>query len=252
MSRNQQVFANMQKQRQPVADPHLVGLRGNLKLKAATDSKQPEHNLRLDKANSANSAARESDPEVGMIHYEQSRDEYWDDSNKRFLSTLIFIGSYMFQVCLIAILYRECMKRGGKSKLEEGHGELFNHELFEAKECCGRDLQLCFCSWCCTWIRWAETASNDKVGFLEFYPAVFITALLCAVSFITYGASVLILILVVVLCRAQIRRTYGLRSGTWHVLCLDCCVWTFCAPCAVAQEARQVELVELGGSSQLR
>lgn len=244
MLRNQQVFRGMQQQRY-TADPSLVGLRGELRLNSGIGSNQQEDTNLMDSSDSDS----EDDPDSGMIHYKETEKQFWNDKDNQFRAGMITICTYMVTTCLVAILYRECMKRG-KPQLEEGHGDLFSHGLFDTNECCGRDLQLCLCSWCCTWIRWADTASDSKVGFLEFYPAAFITALLMSVSTITYGVSGLILVLVVVLCRAHIRRAYGLHSGTWDVLCRDCCVWLFCAPCAAAQEARQVEYIALGGYQQ--
>jgi Cys-rich protein (TIGR01571 family) len=237
IQQNQQVLLKMQ-QEQELAERRLG------------DSERQERKIGEPSSDPPNLHVAEED--VGMIHYKQSDEEFWADYNKNFINELIGIGVYMAEVVLFAILYKECMKRSKPdvmpTKVEEDKSDLFAYGLFDTNECCGRDRQMCFCAFCCTWIRWADTASNPRLGpFLEYYPAVFIASLLCAVSVITFGLSMPLLGLVVVLSRSKIRKVYNLESGTCRVLCHDCLVWWCCSPCAIVQEARQVEYVDPPG-----
>jgi Cys-rich protein (TIGR01571 family) len=183
-----------------------------------------------------------------MIDYKQTDKEYWDEQNEVFYHRVVFIASYMFQVCIVALLYHEWVKRSFpleyKVNPQEVQPDEFQFGAFDASGCCSRDLQICMCSFFCTFVRWADTASNPKIGFLEFYPAVFISALLSCVSAITFGTSMPILLLIAILLRQRIRRAYNLPSGTCGSLCSDCLLWFFCPCCAACQEARQVEYVD--------
>lgn len=179
------------------------------------------------------------------INVTQTEQQYWDDQNRGFIATVSSITGYLLATLIAALLYVHVLDKSAGPKLPEAvvRVDEFQFGAFE----CGdvkTDWQICLCSWCCEWVRWSDTASHPQVDFLGFWPALLITTLLCAISSITYGATIPILLLIVVLCRQRIRLAYGLPSGTFAVLAWDCCLWMWCPCCAIVQEARQVDYVE--------
>jgi len=171
--------------------------------------------------------------------------DFWNDYNKAFWEKMVGICLYLIQIFIMAFLYMQFCKQSAIPKLPESQvrTEEFQFGAFDASEC-ARDCQMGICAACCPWIRWAETASKEHISFLAFIPGLFITALLASAGAVTFGASIPILLLIVVLCRQRIRDAYGLPSGTCGILFGDCLLWICCPCCAIIQEARQVEYVE--------
>lgn len=118
----------------------------------------------------------------------------------------------------------------------------FNFGLFDFENCCDRDMSICCCSFCCLPVRWADTVSQDKLKIgLSFWAAVAVVASLWALDSLSGGLTVLLFTVCAVLTRQKMRKAMGLENGTPSSMCLDCLVWCFCAPCAAAQEAREVQ-----------
>jgi len=116
---------------------------------------------------------------------------------------------------------------------------------------CDPDPKICMCSFCCIPVRWAATATSPKVKFMNnFYVALIIFSV-CATSWqlfstLNYGLGMLpflLLGLLVVWNRQRIRQAYRLPQS-FRITIEDCLVWTCCAPCAMMQEAMQVEFIE--------
>jgi len=180
---------------------------------------------------------------VVLVH--GTEEELWDRYNKAFWEKIVGIVIYIVQIFIAAFLYMQFCKQSVTPKLPESQVrvEEFQYGAFDLNDC-ARDCQMCFCACCCPWIRWAETASKEHVQFLAFIPALFIAALLASAGSVTFGASIPILLIILVLCRQRIRDAYALPSGTCSILFSDCLLWLCCPCCAIVQEARQVEYVE--------
>merc|ERR1719183_1116601 len=115
---------------------------------------------------------------------------------------MIGITCYIVQVFVVAFLYMQFCKHSAAPKLPESQvrTDEFQYGPFDANDVL-RDCQVCLCAVCCPWIRWADTASAPHIQFLAFLPGLFITALLSSAGTVTFGCSIPILLLIVVLCR---------------------------------------------------
>jgi len=178
------------------------------------------------------------------INVTQTEQQYWNEQNNTFYTNLSGMAVYILFMLIAGAVYVQVMEKSVGSKVPEHmtREDEFQYGAFECGDC-DRDWQICLCSWCFEWVRWADTASNPQLQFIGFWPALAITTLLAAAATITFGATVLVLLLIVVFCRQRIRVAYGLPRGTFMLLAGDCCLWMWCPCCAIAQEARQVEYV---------
>lgn len=126
--------------------------------------------------------------------------------------------------------------------LDPSHTGSFRFGLFDCDGCCERDLKICVCSFVCLGIRWADTLSQDKVKLgLGFWTLVLLHTLCIGLDVLTLDISCLVFIVIAVVCRQKLRAAFGLPQGTVRTYIVDCLLWTFCLPCAAAQEAREVE-----------
>lgn len=216
---------------------------------AASGSKQTasEFMLMIRSLRSAANQERQPMGPTGERAATEQEEQYLMQSlMKSFWQKIAGIAVYLVQIFIVAILYMQFCKQSNIPKLPESQvrTEEFQFGAFDASDFM-RDCQMCLCALCCPWVRWADTASAPHVSFLTFFPALFITALLASAGAITFGLSIPILLLVVVIGRQRIREAYGLPSGTCGELAGDCLLWIFCPCCAIVQEARQVEYVEI-------
>lgn len=179
------------------------------------------------------------------IHVRESEDEFWYRHNKDFVQNTVGMCFYVITMLIAGFVYIECVTKSLGEKVPDAavFTDDFQYGAFDCNEC-GRDWQMCFFAWCCSWVRWADTASQPQLDFLAFWPALFITSLLAASTAITFGGTALILLALVVYSRQRIRIAYGLPTGTLTSLAWDCCLWCLCPFCALVQEARQVEYIE--------
>jgi Cys-rich protein (TIGR01571 family) len=109
-------------------------------------------------------------------------------------------------------------------------------------DCLG-DSRVCLWGMFCPALRWADTVSHEKAGLLPFGAAfvfmfVLSSLVLCPLTFIFAWCWI---VAVGVYYRQRIRAEYGLESETTASYIEDCCAWCCCAPCALIQEARQVD-----------
>lgn len=149
---------------------------------------------------------------------------------------------YIIFACCVAFLYTTpCLK---PDKIDDAliedqqsvHG--FNFWLFDSTKC---SMYLVFCACCCPFVRWPATVSNEKLRLIGFWPAVILFAFLSSRMF--GGVLFVGLLVAQIYFRQQIRMKYNVENGTCMTCFEDCLAWTFCYPCAIAQEARQVEFV---------
>lgn len=190
-------------------------------------------------------APKKDDNSFVILMHDTERN-FWQKYNKAFWEKMVGIACYLVQVFVVAFLYMQFCKHTTIPKLAEGQTRTdeFQYGAFDSSDIL-KDCQMCVCACCCPWIRWADSASAQHIQFLAFLPGLFITALLASASSVTFGTSLPILLLIVVLSRQRIREVYGLPAGTCTILCGDCLLWVCCPCCAIVQEARQVEYVEV-------
>eukprot|EP00930_Biecheleria_cincta_P059352 TRINITY_DN4509_c0_g1_i1.p1 TRINITY_DN4509_c0_g1~~TRINITY_DN4509_c0_g1_i1.p1 ORF type:complete len:356 (+),score=64.18 TRINITY_DN4509_c0_g1_i1:212-1279(+) len=112
---------------------------------------------------------------------------------------------------------------------------------------CDPDTRVCCFSHFCLPVRWADTASSPKVGFVTFWTGLFIYTLAAALNGLSYGITGLICLTLAVRNRQQIRERYGMPNGSFGTVVADIAVWLCCIPCAAMQEAMEVEFVDAQG-----
>eukprot|EP00930_Biecheleria_cincta_P073143 TRINITY_DN60461_c0_g1_i1.p1 TRINITY_DN60461_c0_g1~~TRINITY_DN60461_c0_g1_i1.p1 ORF type:complete len:373 (+),score=63.84 TRINITY_DN60461_c0_g1_i1:103-1221(+) len=112
---------------------------------------------------------------------------------------------------------------------------------------CDPDSRICCFSHFCLPIRWADTASSPKIGFITFWTGLFLYTIAAALNSISYGITGLICLVLAVMNRQQIRARYGMPNGTFSTFVADIAVWVCCIPCAAMQEALEVEFVDPRG-----
>lgn len=93
-------------------------------------------------------------------------------------------------------------------------------------------------SCCCPAIRWADTV--QMAGLLGFSSAfALFVGLQLAESL---GVGWLLFVGVTTFFRQKIRAEFQLRHGDFTTILGDACTYMWCSPCAITQEARQLEL----------
>lgn len=107
---------------------------------------------------------------------------------------------------------------------------------------CLQDPKICIWSFLCPCIRFADSVS--MLGILGFWPALALMAgawLMNSLSggLLIWAASALVWMVF----RQKFRRSFSMDGqGDWKGYAGDCLLYFACAPCAIAQEARHVEL----------
>lgn len=124
------------------------------------------------------------------------------------------------------------------------HREVVKQEEFRYGLCeCMGDSRVCLCGLCCPIIRWADTVSEEKGGFLDFNSAFIMMLalgafLLCPLTGLVGWIAIVML---GVYYRQKIRDKYGLENNTTASYIEDFMTWCCCSCCALCQEARQVD-----------
>lgn len=113
---------------------------------------------------------------------------------------------------------------------------------------CDPDSRICCFGHFCLPIRWADTASSPKIGFVTFWTGLFLYTIAAALNSISYGITGLICLALAVMNRQHIRARYGMPNRTFSTFVADIAVWCCCIPCAVMQEALEVEFIDPHGS----
>lgn len=156
-------------------------------------------------------------------------------------SNLAYAVVYLVLIILVAAIYKRFHKGLGLHEIHPHDGDAFTFGLFDFH--CAQDYSICLMAFCCPVVRWADTTSSPKVQFLPFWPALLLFAALVAFGPITMGITALFEILLGVYYRQKLRHVFGHTGSSLKTLSLDCLTWMCCAPCAIAQEAREVERV---------
>jgi len=123
----------------------------------------------------------------------------------------------------------------------------FVHHIFDVSEC-GRDFTICFCSFCCTNLRWAHTVSQLQLApKLSFWQAVVLITLLCPVEGagkvpqLIFSVLSVLFLATVVSYRQELRAKFNIEHHSFRTVFADILAWMCCSCCAAAQEARQLE-----------
>jgi len=159
-------------------------------------------------------------------------------------ASLMNFLSFFVVVMFTALIWLKCA--GGRSRrgFDEGRRSTgFAYGMFSMDHCCGHHANVCFCTFCCSPLRLADTYSKEPFPFIgQFWVALIIVTCLMGFGQLTFGATTFMLTVLGIYFRQQMRKQYNMEaSGT--TLLFDILAWFLCPFCAVAQEARQVEFV---------
>jgi len=159
---------------------------------------------------------------------------------------------YLLLACLVGALYLNCCNVAYGPKIPgPGPGTArmvfydgFQFGLFEFRNSMN-DWRICLCACLCPGVRWADTERSPQMQIFKFWPGLILWAILAGLSPLTLGVSVLVLLCIALYCRQKMRQHYGLPRHNCWTFVEDCFSWCCCMCCAIVQEARQVEYVEL-------
>lgn len=124
------------------------------------------------------------------------------------------------------------------------HREVSSGQEFRYGLCdCMGDSRVCICGFCCPAIRWADTVSEEKAGFLVFSYGFLLMLCLGMMSIypVTGVLGWLGVVCIGVYYRQKIREKYGLDYSSVSSYVEDFCIWSWCGCLALCQEARQVD-----------
>jgi len=114
-----------------------------------------------------------------------------------------------------------------------------------SKENKKHDMRILMCAFCCPIIRWADTIDNHKMMDGHFWHAFFLMLILATIGPFTFGVSILVSLCIGIYFRQVLRRKYDRGPGTMKSLMEDIFCWCCCTPCAIAQEAHEIENVSI-------
>lgn len=164
---------------------------------------------------------------------------------KTWKEQLISAAVYMAIICAAGWLYGQFCTYEYASLRQEPK---ISRDSFSFGLCdgcrCDPDHRICLWACCFLPIRWADTASSPKVNFMRYWPGILTMTLLFSLINLSYGATALLALLLMVLNRQRIRSAYNLPHRTCSTCSMDFLTWFFCPPCAAMQEAMQVEFID--------
>lgn len=153
--------------------------------------------------------------------------------------SLLFLTAQAVLVVIMGHLYLECAMDVLPEVHQSKRGLDFSKWRSSLLSGWNKDSDICLASCCCPCARWAD--SLQKVGIMSFWPAMWLTACGLMLTELTYGLCWVPMIFVLLHFRQQLRRVFKMENQTWAVCVSDALSLTFCLPCVVAQDARQVE-----------
>jgi Cys-rich protein (TIGR01571 family) len=167
---------------------------------------------------------------------------YWHMNAKQRENLLAGSAVYFLFGILFAFIYQKIRSSNGamldpKTQMIVGEARAGKKRDFSAHLCgCLSDINVCLCAFCCFHCRWADTVS--KKGLFKYWPAFLTMLILALLHPYTLGFTEIIMLVVGTVYRQRLRVKYNIQSGG-SKLVQDCCIWCWCAPCAVVQEARE-------------
>jgi len=155
---------------------------------------------------------------------------------------MLIVCSMLIQVILFGIVGQVYQESAMDVLPEVNHakrGSDFSH--WRTPLLMGFCLETTIGCWSCCFpcARWAD--SLQKVGVMSFWPALWLCAVGVLLTEATDGLFLVVVLAMLVYFRQRFRRTFKMASGTFVTVVGDFLSLALCLPCAVAQDARQVE-----------
>lgn len=172
---------------------------------------------------------------------ERAVKRFLTDYVQRILDLTVTILVWLLVTILVGIYYERVKEYpcqtaadGQLSPVEELTGDW----KYNFWGCCSTPL-LCVFSWCCSAVRWADTAR--MAGFLGFWVALlaFFCALLLSNALFFFGTIPLACI--GMHYRQKLRASFKIEHGTCWTVTGDLLAYAFCPCLAITQEARTLE-----------
>lgn len=151
---------------------------------------------------------------------------------------------YILFVLLAAAIYRHFKAHGERMVPLGGKANVtqFTYGLLDFKDA-GRDWKICLSGFLCPCFRWAETMRMMGRDGLGYWPCIALYIILHLLFVPSGGIALIITSYIGMTYRRKLRAKQGYKTDTGPGPCLDFCTWWCCGPCAVIQEAREVENV---------
>jgi len=175
---------------------------------------------------------------------------YYEDPFLMITGTLVHVLLYI----LLAWVYQKY-----KNTWELLHPAKELYAPAPGGQCCGwhrmfsdpdkkSDCRILLCSFCCPIIRWADTIDNHKLMKGKYWHAFFLMLIFGTIAPFTFGISILASLCVGIYFRQKIRQVYDRHPYKPLSLLEDVFCWCCCTPCAIAQEAHEIEKVKRPGA----
>lgn len=155
--------------------------------------------------------------------------------------TRIFIARLVYVIfgVTFACLYHQARLRNDKLfRAEKTPWLIPNESGFSSNLCdCFSEPRICALGCCCPCIRWADTL--DRQNLLSYWKAFCLMFVLLVLSTFDYGIAFFAVVTLGVVFRQRLRSKFQMESYTLSSVIKDSCVWCWCQPCAIIQEARE-------------
>lgn len=171
---------------------------------------------------------------------------FWTTLTMNFLSVLVSFLLSLLLVFILAWLYARYKEdpvptheadRLAWARQQSSHS-VQGDWRFGLCECYKASALINCLACCCPSIRWADTMR--MTGIFTFWIGFLLFASLYLLNGSTAGLSGLVLLIVVVLKRQELRKKFNMQTGAASCA-LDCCTYLCCGCCAIVQEAQQIE-----------
>lgn len=154
------------------------------------------------------------------------------------------VGLSFLATLITALMYRSC----GDSRFAATDGPVdgscdVNQEFsrWSSGTCdCLERPGICCWACFCPCIRWADTSS--LVGILGFWVALWLFFGLVMLWLVVGGVLAwLFVAMILTSYRQQLKTKFGMEGANGGTVLGDCCLFCWCLPCTIAQEARHVD-----------
>lgn len=156
------------------------------------------------------------------------------------VSRMLNFAVYAVFVVLFALWYTNYGSEHFQPREEMKPTQLVDNSFTFGLFSCLDEPLLCCLSCCCGPVRWSDTMS--KVGEMSLAMGILMYLICYGLDYITATPLGFVLAAFCALKRQRLRAMYKLPYGHCGDVCEDFCTYLCCAPCAITQEARQVEL----------
>lgn len=161
--------------------------------------------------------------------------EYYSSSEFRIAAISACVWTCL--IFLIACVYHRNKAHPPEFKAGD-HTLVDGHWKFDLLQCLA-DPWLCIFACCCSSIRWSDTM---RMAFIFRYWVAFILLTIVSVACeLGVAPCGLLMLSLMVYGRQKIRYMFDISPCTCFSIAGDCCTYCFCSPCALVQEAQQME-----------